>query len=320
HRPPSSLASHVTKSQGWADIKAGKKDSGSIIIPHSVKSTLTSLQGSSDSPQAGYDVQADRAGGLFGWGYRPLRLIDAMRVVQTGSNTVEHTRMDGFSNAAAAQNGEAATKAMQSIDPVLVESRISTIALVKRISKQLLDDEAMLQAELALLFNHLIRERLERDLVNGDGSAFSIDGLLNQGTTYTAETGATQPDGIGEMLAAMASDGYEPSFVALNPNDHQTNRAERSSSDNLYVAGSWAAPAPAMYWGVPAVVTPAVPAGEVVAVSNAHVAYLDRQAAEVRFYEQDSDNVQKNLVTLRGEIRGGLMIGDAQGVRVLSIP
>lgn len=314
-----SLAGQVAKSQGFDEIKAGRK-SGVIPVSLEIKSTLTSLQGSTNSPQDGYSVQADRMPGLFGWGYRPLRLIDAMRVIQTNSNAVEYTRMNGFSNAAAAQAGEGAVKAQQSIDPVLINDPISTIAVTKKVSKQLLDDVAMLDAELGNLFNHLVRERLERDLVNGTGANFSIRGLLDLGTTYTAATGSTQPDAIGEMLAAMAADGYEASFVAINPLDHQANRAERSAQDNLYIAGSWATPAPPNYWGIPAIATPAVPAGQVIAVHNGTTAYVDRQAASVQFFEQDSDNVERNLVTIRCELRGGLMVGDTQGVRVLAIP
>lgn len=316
---PRSIADQIKSHQGFADIKAGKRSSGDIELGLSIK-TLTSMQGSTNSPQDGYPVQADRVPGLFGWGYRPLRLLDAMRIVPTVSNTVEFVRMNNFANAAASQAGEGVGKASQPIDPQLIESRIATIALTKRISKQLLDDAGLLQNEMAALFNHLVRERLERDLIQGDGSGFSITGLINLGESFTAPTGASQPDAIGEMLATMDSDGYAPSFVCINPNDHQANRAERSTTDNLYIAGSWANPVPPSYWGVPAVATPAVPAGTVIAVSNDHAAYLDRQSAIVEFFEQDSDNVQRNLVTVRAELRGGLMVADTQGVRVLELP
>lgn len=314
----SNIINTVMKSDGFTAAKA-KRDSGSIELPGVSIKALTSEQGSADSPQAGIGVLANEAAGLFGWAQRPVRLLDVMPRILVDSNGIQYTRLTGFSNAAAAQAGEGVAKAEQTLTPTLVRSEVSTIAVFQVVSRQVLDDAAWLQAELDRLMRFNLMDKLEADLINGDGSNFSIEGLDALATAVSGSSGLEAPDQVGAMLAAAASAGYEASFVIVNPSDFQAWRAERSTTDNLYVSGSWAQPNPPVLWGVPAILSASQTSGEVLAVNGRSVAMLDRQAPTVEMFAQDSDNVQKNLITIRAELRAGLAVFDPAGVRKLTI-
>ncbi|HAJ44320.1 MAG TPA: hypothetical protein DCM00_17020, partial [Alcanivorax sp.] len=102
-RNGSNLPQVLAKSQALADFKSGaSRGTGPIDLGLSIKA-LTSLQGSTSSPQEGIDVQSQREIGLYGHAMRPLTLLEALPVRAVGSNALSFTRMTDFSNAADTQ-------------------------------------------------------------------------------------------------------------------------------------------------------------------------------------------------------------------------
>jgi len=309
----------VAKSDRLVQLREGQKTTGRISLDGLNVKTLTSIQGSTDSPQAGIDVIPGEVPGLHGIGRRPLSLLDVIPRFQASGNAVRYTRVNNFSNAAATQAGEGATKAEQTLDVESKEAQIATIAVIQKVSRQVLDDVGWLQGALNNLFGYNLRAKLEAELIAGNGSGFNISGFTTEGQAVGGSTGLEQPDQIGEAIASMQSDGYPVDYLIVNPSDFQTWRAERSSSDNIYVSGSWAQPNPPVLWNVPAILSPSVSAGTVVLANGGSHAMLDRQDATVEMFEQDGSNVQENLITIRAELRAGLAVMDQAGVRVLSL-
>lgn len=314
---PGRIMKAVTESDGFRAAKSGRH-SGAIELGSISIKALTSEQGSTDTPQSGISVLPGEVPGLHGVGRRPLRLLDVLRTIPVDSNQAQFTRLVGWNNAAAAQAGESAPKAEQVLAPELVKVDISTIAVLQVVSRQVLDDAAWLTSELDRLMRYSLADKLEADLIQGTGADFSIQGLAAQATAVTGAVGVEPPDQIGTMLASMAADGYQPDFVLVHPADFQSWRAERAT-DGQYVSGSWAQPAPPVMWNVPAIQSPSQTVGAVLAVHGPSAAMLDRQAPTIEMFAQDSDNVRKNLITIRAELRAGLAVFDTAGVRQLTI-
>ncbi|NEZ03774.1 phage major capsid protein [Wenzhouxiangella sp. XN201] len=309
----------VSKSERLAQLKDGQKTTGRITLDDFNVKTLTSLQGSTASPEAGIDVIPSEAAGLFGIGRRNLSLLDVIPRVATASNAVRYTRVNNFSNAAAVQAGEGATKAEQTLDVESKEAQIATVAVIQKVSRQVMDDVGWLQGALNNLFQYTLRAKLEAELIAGNGSGFNISGFTQEGQAVGGSSGLEHPDQIGDAIADMQSDGYPVDYLIVNPSDFQTWRRERSSSDNLYVSGSWAQPNPPVLWNVPAILSPSISSGSVVLANNGAHALLDRQAPTVEMFEQDGTNVEENLISIRAELRAGLAVMDQAGVRVLSL-
>ena len=276
------------------------------------------MQGSTESPQEGVNVIPSQAAGLWGVGRRPLRLLDVIPRIPTNSNAVRYTRLTGFSNSAAAQAGEGGTKPTQTLTPQSVDAPIQTIAVISKMSKQVLDDAPFLESALDSLFRFNLADRLEEQLIAGDGTGNNLDGFESAGTAISGSSGVEAPDQVGAAVAAMMADGYSPSYLLVNPNDFQGWRAERATGGE-YVSGSWAQPNPPVMWGVPAVLSPSVTSGTVVLAHNPSHALLDRQDPAVEIFEQNENDVTTNMLTLRAELRAGIAIMDPQGVRVLSL-
>ena len=315
-RSPGSIIVAHERIQGLRD---GIKHTGRVSLGELNVKALTSEQGSTASPAEGVDVLPSQASGLWGVGRRPLRLLDVIPRIQTSSNSVRYTKLTGFSNSAAVQSGEGAAKAEQTLTPETVDAPIATVAVFTKVSKQVLEDAPFLEAALNNLFRFNLLDRLEAQLIAGDGTGFNISGLETEGKAITGSSGVAQPDQIGTAISDMQSDGYPVSYLVVNPGDFQTWRAERSSSDNLYVSGSWAQPNPPVLWNTPAVLSPSLASGKVILASNQSHAMLDRQDVAIEIFEQDQDNIQKNLLTLRAELRAGLAVMDGEAVRTLTL-
>lgn len=313
--PPSAL---FMKSEGWARFKNdGAADTGSVKMPMSLKA-LTSLQGSPESPQVGIDVQANKWPGLYGVPIRPPGLFAALPSRPVTSNSVEYELLQNYTNAADYQDGEGTQKPVQTLEPELQRAAIATIAVLHTASKQVLADEGGLAQSIDLLLRSSVLDKFERELVNGTGGDMKIDGLLPQSTLFMA-TAAAPADRIGECGAQMASEGYIPTVVVMNPLDMFAIQSERSDDGAAYVAAGWASPARPALYGVPVVSTAAVPVGLALVIDARYAYICDREILSVRMTESNKDDFERNLVTIRAELRGGLVVLDPMAVRSVSI-
>lgn len=319
HKSGGSIREALQKSGGLDRMRKGEtKNSDPIDLGLSIKA-LTSLQGSTGSPGEGIDVQPEREGGLYGYAMRQLSILDVMPIRPIASNALTFTRMVNYSNSADTQSGEATTKAEQGITPSLITAPVETIAVWHDASKQVLDDEPGLEATIAMLLTHGVREKAERQIVNGAGGNFEMSGLITDGTTFVP-TVAPMADRIGECAATMGNSGYQPGVVLLNPQDWFTIRAERATSgDGQYVGPGWAAPASPAVYGIPAVASAAVPQGTAIVVDTRFVNLLDRQQTTVEMSRETGNNFKQNIVTVLAELRMGVAIYDTFAVQVIDL-
>lgn len=319
HKSGGSIREALQKSGGLDRMRKGEtKNSDPIDLGLSIKA-LTSLQGSTGSPGEGIDVQPEREGGLFGYAMRQLSILDVMPIRPIASNALTFTRMVNYSNSADTQSGEATTKAEQGITPSLITAPVETIAVWHDASKQVLDDEPGLEATIAMLLTHGVREKAERQIVNGAGGNFEMSGLITDGTTFVP-TVAPMADRIGECAATMGNSGYQAGVVLLNPQDWFTIRAERATSgDGQYVGPGWAAPASPAVYGIPAVASAAVPQGTAIVVDTRFVNLLDRQQTTVEMSRETGNNFKQNIVTVLAELRMGVAIYDTFAVQVIDL-
>lgn len=316
------LAHKLASDSGWQALIGGQKSSGRITLSAGIAEALetkgtVSAQYQAESTDGVISVQPHRVPGLFGYGYRALRLLDVLPRLVVTSNTVTHVRLNGYQNAAAVQAGEGQPKAEAAVDSELIVANIATISHILPVSRQVLQDEPGLAQSLNRLLGHGCQDKLEAELINGQGGQFDIEGFIEAGTLFSGNA-TNFADEIGAALAAMEGDGYSAGFVLVHPGDWHRMRSERTSDG--YIAGGWAMPAAPSIWNTPVIATRSVPVGSAVLVDTAHVALLDRQQVTVEASESDGDNFRRNMVSIRAELRAGLMVGDAAAVRIVADP
>lgn len=303
---PQSLGELVIAADGFEAYASGS--AGKSFKFHA--STVTGQEG---SPPANSDTIAapQRLNGIIGGSMRMLRVQDVLPSGVVTGNMVEYTRETSFTNNAA-ETAEGATKPESDIGFELVQAPVKTIATLMFASKQILDDAPQLQSFLDTRMRHAVEERMDKQLLVGNGTGQNISGIMASGnhTVFTPEAGENALDSINRAIYAVHANDYAPTAVIMNPADWGgIERIKRGTGDAAYVIGNPSNPMGPTIWGLPVVLSNNMTAGSFI-VAAFDVAYQvwNREGTTVEFFEQDGNNVKENLLTIRAEGRKALAI------------
>ena len=256
-------------------------------------------------------VEAYRRPGVLPGAVRPLTIEGLFPSIPVATNAFEYVAESGFVNGAAFV-AEGAQKPFGSVDFELKTGTIKTIAHMARVSKQLLADAAALAAYINQRMVYGVDLTVEDELVTGDGTGQHLSGILNAGN-YTAHgqslttlgSDATLFDLILAAKTQVEASFFRPNVILLNPTNWSKMQMTKNKSGDYYL-GHPASVAPKTLWGLPVWTTPAIPADKFLVGDFTQAATLwTRQGMAVEAFEQDVDNVEKNLVTIRAERRLG---------------
>jgi len=296
---------------GFAALRSGNSTKARTTLETSIRAALTHDGGSTSG--SGMPSQPE-TGGVYGGVVRRLTLMQALPFRRTTRDAVEFVRVSA-SGDADVQEVEGTEKAELDLAGELARAEIATVAAHTTASNQVLSDAEALGAVVDRILRGKVATRAESELVNGDGSAGHVEGLLTQAPTFVPTIATETADIIGECLATMEDDGYTVTFVALNPLDWFELQTQRATPSGEYLFGSPAAPIPPSLWNRTVVLSSSIPRGTGVAVDTAYVTLLDRQATVVEASQHHNDNFTKNLVTVRCETRLGLEVTDQFALR-----
>ena len=256
-------------------------------------------------------VESYRRPGVLAGATRPLTIEGLFPSIPVATNAFEYVAESGFVNGAAFV-AEGAQKPFGSVDFELKTGTIKTIAHMARVSKQLLADAAALAAYINQRMVYGVDLAVEDELVTGDGTGQHLSGILASGN-YTAHgqslttlgSEATLFDLILAAKTKVEEAFFRPNVILLNPTNWSKMQMTKNKSGDYYL-GHPASVAPKTLWGLPVWTTPAIPVDKFLVGDFTQAATLwTRQGMVVEAFEQDVDNVEKNLVTIRAERRLG---------------
>ena len=254
-------------------------------------------------------VQPDYQG-LKGEPQLPNVVTAAFPRVPTTSNSISYLKEKEFTNNAA-ETAEGAQKPESKFEFEDADAPVRTVAHFVKVTKQLAADAPALAAYINSRMMYGLNRRIEKQLLVGDGSGQNLSGIFTTGN-YTAHgftednmpEGSTVLDLIRGKSAPMRKTGYTPTVVFLNPMDFDTLRGMKDSNGNYMMGSPLQAGTDIRPWGLRVVESPEVTEGKFMVADTAMGATIyDRQAPVLEMFEQDSDNVQKNLYTIRCECR-----------------
>jgi HK97 family phage major capsid protein len=302
---PKTLGQLVIETDAFKAFAAGTSNRARMEIQ------ANTITGQTGSPPANSDtlVPTDRLAGIIPGAFRTLKVADVIPSGNTSSNMVEYTRELVFTNDAA-EVAEGDTKPESDITFELVNAPVRTIAHWIKLSKQVREDAPALASYVDTRMRYGVELRIDTQLLTGNGSGQNISGLLDGGnyTAFSPTAGETQLDSINRMKYLVEAADYSPTVVILNP--ATWGDIERlKGTDDHYIIGMPQSVIGPVLWGLPVVVTNAMPVGK------AHVSAMpilaqqwNRSGVVVEMFEQDDTNVQKNLITVRAEARKALAI------------
>jgi HK97 family phage major capsid protein len=235
------------------------------------------------------------------------RVRSILRVAPAGSgDAIMFPRVTGGEGAAANQT-EGSAKAQIDKDIALATYPFQVIAGFARVSAQMLNNLVGLSGYLSYVLPQELYDAEDTQLLTGSGTGVDLFGLATG-----AQSDANIPAGfevaspnywdcILASFATVAASKAKANAILMNPADVYLMASAKGSNGQYVAPIFWVNNVPTLF-GVPITMTTAVAAGTFyTADTNKAGMLFQRAAPSVRFFEQDSDNVQKNLITVRVE-------------------
>jgi HK97 family phage major capsid protein len=204
-----------------------------------------------------------------------------------------------YRNAPPANTGSFGTQTEGSAKAIIdynwqeVTVTVNTEAGFARVSNQMLRDLPFLQSFLP--------GELREDYLRHEDNRF-VNALMAATSAYSASASVYAERLIEYMGAVMARD-YSPTAIVTTAGNWTALMNTKPSDYSLPggAALSITAEGNIAVAGVPVVVFNGMTSGRTFVGDFSKVKIIQANALEVRFFEQDSDNVQKNMVTVRAE-------------------
>lgn len=230
--------------------------------------------------------------------------------VTTTSNSISWLQEKEFTNNAAAQT-EGSVKGESKAEFEEKDAPVRTIAHFIRITKQLAEDAPALAAYINTRMTYLLDREIEDQLLNGTGTSPNLSGIFASGN-YVAHGVSydnvpedfTVLDLIRRCATKINAAGYRANTLFINPMDFDTLRGMKDANGQYLMGTPMQDNASVRPWGLAVCESSNVAEGKfMVADTRMGATIYDRQGITLEMFEQDSDNVQKNLVTIRAECR-----------------
>lgn len=255
---------------------------------------------------------------------RQLVLRDLITVGRTSQEAVRYARMTGFTNSAAGVHeattvtGTNAAGGLKPQSDLTVETKTSNVATIAHwfaVSKQALADIPALQTYIDQFGRYGLQEEEEDQIISGAGAGSSqLEGFrLDAGIdTQTFSTNIFQS--IRKAITKLIyTDHSRPNGVLLNPADDETIDLYRLDQGGGANTGSWVGNGPFQMgpktlWGLPRVVSEAVPSGKAYVADFRTIVLLMREDPNMRMTDSHADYFVRNLVALLFEERAVQLI------------
>jgi len=239
---------------------------------------------------------------------RPIQLLDIVPLGRTGMEQVvymeETTRTHG-----AAEAAEGATFAESAFELTEQSSPVRKITDSVPVTDEQLEDVAQAESYLngRLVFG--LRQRMDSQILIGDGAAPNLRGLKNTVGIQTQAKGADPvPDAFFKAMTKIRLNGRAiPTHHVIHPTDWEGVRLLRTA-DGIYIWGNPSEAGPERMWGLPVVQSDADSAGTgyVGSFEPAWVQQVERRGVDIQVGFVGTQFLQGRR-TIRGDMRMALV-------------
>ncbi len=270
---------------------------------------LGSLEGKTVmSTTAGWAPQAIRSGVVVPSAMRPVQALDLFPASDTTQASVLFMEETTATNAAA-EAAEAAAYAESTLAFTERTSPVAKIATSLPMTDEQIDDVEQAKSFVNSRLAFFIRQRLDGQVLTGNGTAPNLKGLLNVSGIQTQAKGADPgPDAIYKAIVKVMITGRAfPSGIVLHPTDWQNIRLLRTA-EGVYIWGSPSEAGPATLWGIPVAQSDALTQGTGIVCDFLNFTTLAyRKGIEVQLGFVNDDFV-KGKQTIRADVRVAMVV------------
>ena len=257
-----------------------------------------------------------RVPGIIPPAERRFYMRDLIPASPTDTNLIQFTTEASFTNNARPQGDaspggiEGEEFAESAMTFTLSNAAVVTIGHWIPASRQVLSDAKLLQGHIShrLLFGLKLEE--EEEILTGDGTAGTLNGLNNQATAYNR--GVTNDTMLMTLLKSMLQvslSDYEASGFVLNPIDWVESVLITRDTQNRFIFADPHNMEKPRVWGLPVVATRTMTSGRFLVGAFSMCAQIwDREDATVRISENVDDHFIRNMVAILCEERIALTV------------
>lgn len=304
-----------------AKATAGKANSMQPVTVGSFhKNTIVNATLNNDQPL----VPSQRLQGIITPGLRRMTVRNLLPQTPTSSNLIEFAKELLFTNQAGPQGGatsptvaggEGEIKPESSLTFELANTAVVTLAHWIAASRQVLSDAPMLQGYVDGRLRYGLMLEEEDELLNGDGTAGQLNGLLNQATAFAyGSTNQTALDTLLKAQLQVSLSEYEVTGYVLHPTDWVNILLLKDTTGRYLFSDPHGMEQPRV-WGKDVVPTQSMPQGTFLAGAFLLAAEIfDREDSSVRIAEQHADFFVRNLVAIIAEERLALAVYRAASI------
>jgi len=212
---------------------------------------------------AGWDPENLRTGRVELDPQRPIAVIDHIPMLPTQLDVIRYMEETTFTNNAVETAESTATTASDLIGEAALAltertQNVEWLPVFLPVTQQQMEDVLGIDAYVNQRLQFMLRQRLDSQILVGDGVSPNILGTNNVTGINTRAKGADPtPDAIYKGMDLVRTVGFtEPNVMFSHPNDWQDIRLLKTA-DGIYLWGSPADAGPTRIWGLPVVLTTA---------------------------------------------------------------
>lgn len=261
---------------------------------------------------------APQFGPIVGPGHDEVHARNVIPVLPTTTNLykfiqyVLDTEADGFGMVA-----EGGLKPTIEYIPTVKEAPVRKIAAIITLPDELMDDVVGFRAWIAYELPKAYLDAEDQQIFKGDGTGENILGLWYQADYQTlplgGADGVTQASNTIDKIAAGITEvrllKRSTSAVFLNPIEYMKVFINKGNTEEYSYPVILDASGTMRIGGVPIYWTNILDSGEGLVGDFARgTAIMQRKGMSIGYFEQNKDNVEKNMITIRVEARFALPI------------
>lgn len=262
--------------------------------------------------------------GLLAPLFLPQTVLDLVTGGTTGSDTVEfyqEVEADRVNAAdpvgeATATGGASGLKPESAVRFIKVSNPVKTIATWIPITRKALADVGQIRTILDAYLLQFLRETLEDEVLNGDGTGEHLTGIRTTASAtqaFDTDVFVTSRKGLTQIRLNKV----QPTGFVFNPVDVETIDLTQDGNGRYYGQGPFGI-GPRTLWGLPVAESPSQPAGEGLLGDFRQAILYDREQASVQT-GTINDQFVRNMLTLLAELRAALAIQRATAFRKLDL-
>ncbi|MFF5445487.1 phage major capsid protein [Streptomyces sp. NPDC012888] len=258
---------------------------------------------------AGWDPYDARTGRIEYMATRPApHVVNVIPQTTTSFSTVKYMEETTLTNSAA-EATEGAAYAESALALTERSSEVRKIATFLPVTDEVFEDEARARSYVENRLPFLLQQRLDSQILVGNGTAPNLRGTENvSGINTQALGGDPIPDAIYKAMRAIRDTGFaEPSHVFIRPSKWEAVRLLRTA-DGMYIWGNPSEAGPERIWGVPVIQTTAPTATKAVLGDYTNFAELAvRRGIDVQVSNSHSSYFVEGKLALRADVRVALI-------------